>query len=177
MKLKLKIARIGYTQCYMEWVVTKMESDQNCLILERCDLCFSMLTYWFGNTDTQVVYGYAYKTDVLLASYKYVIYFREKGAGNQCCYGPNYKLIKNKSTPDRSHDWGSKPYNMPLRVPSASHWLVDIIPIFYCCKWGKSKDCQRYLRLRPAKVEPKYQHPKFGTWSTQSHIVTCIHEE
>ena len=32
MKLKLKIAHIGYTQCYMEWVVTKMESDQNCLI-------------------------------------------------------------------------------------------------------------------------------------------------
>ncbi|XP_041359373.1 protein mesh-like [Gigantopelta aegis] len=82
----------------------------------------------------------------------------KQGAGNQCCYDSKYKLIKDRSTPDRSHDWGSTPYNEPLRVPSVSHWLMDIVPIFYCCKW--SNNCHRYLEQRPAKFSSEYQPPK-----------------
>ncbi|KAJ8297967.1 hypothetical protein KUTeg_024498 [Tegillarca granosa] len=90
-----------------------------------------------------------------------------KGSGNQCCYGSD-GLLKyaadsfQGSTPDRSHDWGSYPYNGRDLVPSLSHWKHDVITFYYCCLWTGYKDCDYYMDMRATKDCTGYRVPRAG---------------
>ncbi|XP_041357710.1 sushi domain-containing protein 2-like [Gigantopelta aegis] len=101
----------------------------------------------------------------------------KRGSGNQCCYGPD-KMLKyaadsyQGSTPDRSHDWGAVPYNRPGHVPSASHWLADVITFYYCCLWTNYEHCDYYMDQRPTRDCIGYRPPKAGIAYGDPHLRT-----
>ncbi|XP_077989949.1 sushi domain-containing protein 2-like [Glandiceps talaboti] len=97
------------------------------------------------------------------------------GGGNQCCYDNDGNLMfaldtDQGSTPDRYHTWGSYPYNERGRVPSTSHWLVDVITFYYCCLW--SDHCWKYMALRATKDCIDYEPARPATVFGDPHFIT-----
>ncbi|XP_070567955.1 sushi domain-containing protein 2-like [Ptychodera flava] len=97
------------------------------------------------------------------------------GGGNQCCYDDDGNLMfaldtDQGSTPDRYHTWGSAPYNQIGRVPSTSHWLVDVITFYYCCLWGDH--CWKYMTVRATKDCIEYEPPRPAAVFGDPHFTT-----
>ncbi|XP_035514372.1 sushi domain-containing protein 2 isoform X1 [Morone saxatilis] len=97
------------------------------------------------------------------------------GSGQQCCYDSTGTLVLTGdsiggSTPDRAHDWGSPPYREPPRVPGYSHWLYDVISLYYCCLW--SNHCQIYFNHRPSSGCCNYRPPRAGVVLGDPHFIT-----
>ncbi|XP_045204399.2 sushi domain-containing protein 2-like [Mercenaria mercenaria] len=99
------------------------------------------------------------------------------GAGNQCCYsGSGYLVFAADtffgSTADKGHDWGAAPYGKPLHVPSLSHWVEDLVPLFQCCQWTNFSLCDNYVDLRPTTDCTGYNPPVPASVYGQGHIAT-----
>ncbi|KAK0134625.1 Sushi domain-containing protein 2 [Merluccius polli] len=97
------------------------------------------------------------------------------GAGQQCCYDSTGTQVLTAdsiggSTPDRAHDWGSPPYQLPPRVPGQSHWVYDVLSFYYCCLW--SEHCHYYFKHRPSSDCRTYQPPKSGVVFGDPHFIT-----
>ena len=58
----------------------------------------------------------------------------------------------------RRHRGGYCPYQS---TPYMSHFLVDIVPHLYCCRWSEAQ-CYRFTDLRPTKDCLGYKTPGFG---------------
>ncbi len=48
--------------------------------------------------------------------------------------------------PLRNHKLGVLPWNEANKIPSLSHWLMDVIPFYPCCLWQdeQSTGCEAY---------------------------------
>eukprot|EP00066_Takifugu_rubripes_P013973 XP_011603239.1 PREDICTED: sushi domain-containing protein 2 [Takifugu rubripes] len=97
------------------------------------------------------------------------------GAGQQCCYDSNGTQVLTGdsiggSTPDRAHDWGSPPYDIPPHVPGQSHWVYDVLSFYYCCLW--SDNCQYYFKHRPSSDCRQYKTPSTAVVFGDPHFVT-----
>ncbi|CAG0924040.1 unnamed protein product [Notodromas monacha] len=72
-------------------------------------------------------------------------------AGQQCCYDRDGYLMMttdNKwgGNPQRAHNQGMMPYIEANKVPSLSHWALDVSPFYMCCMWQdeQSDGCETY---------------------------------
>ncbi|KAL7376656.1 hypothetical protein ABVT39_012807 [Epinephelus coioides] len=96
-------------------------------------------------------------------------------AGQQCCYDSTGAQVLTGdsiggSTPDRAHDWGSPPFNIPPRIPGQSHWVYDVLSFYYCCLW--SDNCHYYFKHRPSSDCRRYQPPSSAVVFGDPHFIT-----
>ncbi|ELU14025.1 hypothetical protein CAPTEDRAFT_222578 [Capitella teleta] len=93
------------------------------------------------------------------------LYVSEAGSSITCCYDDHDNLMYSGdsvggSTAHRSSPSGRFPYGEASLVPSLSHWMLDLVPYFSCCKWQTDmQDCyDRYMPARPTQ-DCKYYEP------------------
>lgn len=70
--------------------------------------------------------------------------------------------------PGRAHNLGMIPWNEAGKVPSLSHWQMDVMPFYLCCLWQPedSEDCEVFRFERRASQDcVGYQPPGAGNWA------------
>lgn len=102
------------------------------------------------------------------------------GAGQQCCYDKDGLLMMTSDNkwggnPGRSHNLGLMPWNEAGKVPSLSHWQMDVIPFYTCCLWQdeSSEDCEVFRFERRASQDcVGYQPPGAAAVFGDPHFYT-----
>ncbi|XP_023221105.1 protein mesh-like [Centruroides sculpturatus] len=103
------------------------------------------------------------------------------GSGQLCCYDTYGELLRTADTmyagrPSRSFKYGKHPYKWRMMLPTLSHWLHDVMPFFFCCKWVKDEDnaesCQKFKFWRTSQDCTSYQPPGVGSVYGDPHFIT-----
>ncbi|GFS95561.1 protein mesh [Nephila pilipes] len=101
------------------------------------------------------------------------------GAGQSCCYDVHGELIRDSrfsGRPSRAFQFGKHPYKQRMTTPSLSHWLHDISPYFFCCKWAEDENgtesCSKYDYWRPPQDCSRYQPPGVASALGDSRFLT-----
>ncbi|KAK4336770.1 hypothetical protein RND71_043857 [Anisodus tanguticus] len=103
------------------------------------------------------------------------------GSGQTCCYDDQIELLQTADTmyggrPSRAFIYGKHPFKMRMMIPSLSHWVHDVMPFFFCCKWQEKEDnsdtCQMYNYWRTSQDCSSYQQPSVASIFGDPHILT-----
>ena len=77
----------------------------------------------------------------------YVLYFRSyvHEPGQQCCYDSNGNIIVGQDS------GGTVDFIAPTNLwTTIEHYVVDILPYYYCCSPQTLSNCARYYEFRPS---------------------------
>eukprot|EP00057_Strongylocentrotus_purpuratus_P029925 XP_780234.3 PREDICTED: sushi domain-containing protein 2 [Strongylocentrotus purpuratus] len=103
----------------------------------------------------------------------------KKLGGQACCYDSKGTIINVFDLPGggyshRRHHGGVPPYEKNGKVPYLSHYLTDMLPWTYCCRFGEHDDpeCKSFARLRPSQVCDNYKPPPPAQGNGDPHIAT-----
>lgn len=103
------------------------------------------------------------------------------GSGQLCCYDIEGELLRTADTmyagrPSRSFKYGKHPYKWRMMLPTLSHWLHDVMPFFFCCKWAKEEDnadtCVMFKYWRTSQDCTSYQPPGVASVYGDPHLIT-----
>merc|ERR1740128_1291654 len=103
-----------------------------------------------------------------------------EGGGQQCCYDKDGLLMMTSDNkwggnPARAHNLGIMPWNEGGKVPSLSHWHLDVMPFYLCCLWQEhdSEDCEIFRFERRASQDcVGYQPPGAAAVFGDPHFYT-----
>ncbi|XP_041485569.1 LOW QUALITY PROTEIN: sushi domain-containing protein 2-like [Lytechinus variegatus] len=98
------------------------------------------------------------------------------GGGQECCYDINGEIIdvannQGGGYSHRYHHGGVLPYGQPQKVPYLSHYVADILPWTYCCRFDQSL-CTSYGSYRPSQTCTNYVPPSPALGNGDPHIST-----
>ncbi|XP_071806324.1 sushi domain-containing protein 2-like isoform X2 [Asterias amurensis] len=97
-------------------------------------------------------------------------------AGAECCYSPEGNLIfsmddRTGGSSDKAPMLGVAPYALPGHTPYLSHWVEDVVPYQFCCRWATDR-CRTYLENRPGKDCYDYNAQQSAVVFGDPHFVT-----
>ncbi|XP_063969496.1 sushi domain-containing protein 2-like [Lytechinus pictus] len=98
------------------------------------------------------------------------------GGGQECCYDSNGMIIDvadflGGGYSHQYHHAGVFPYCQPNKVPYLSHYLADVLPWTFCCRFNQSQ-CGSYGLYRPSKTCEDYAPPTPALGNGDPHIST-----
>ena len=91
-----------------------------------------------------------------------LLHRRTGGAGNQCCYGRNGRLLVGPpggGTVDR----------VSPEISELDHFVHDVLPYLWCCK-GLFSNCDKYYEHRPSDDGSCFDPPPPGENYCTAHI-------